>query len=83
MIWARGRDQLRSAGEFGRRLFTVSLDSQTLNATVATGNPRILSLGRVSLQPGSFEIKVTTAKIVGDELMRLRSLELKTNEMQH
>jgi alpha-L-fucosidase len=56
--------------------FTVNFGSQILNGTVAAGNPQIVSLGRVSLKPGTFEIKVAATKIVGGELMRLRSLEL-------
>ena len=59
-------------------MFTVSLGSQALNGTVAAGNPQMVSLGRVSLKPGVFEIKVAATKIVGGELMRLRSLELRT-----
>ena len=57
--------------------FTVSFGPQTLTGTVQAGNPQIVSLGRVSLKPGTFEIKVAPVKIVGGELMRLRSLELK------
>ncbi|MGH7952921.1 MAG: alpha-L-fucosidase, partial [Limisphaerales bacterium] len=57
--------------------FSVSLGSQTLNGTVTAGDPQIVSLGRVSLKLGKFEIKVAGTKIVGDELFRLRNLELK------
>ena len=57
--------------------FNVSFGPQTLTGTVQAGNPQIVSLGRVSLKPGTFEIKVAPVKIVGGELMRLRSLELK------
>ena len=57
--------------------FTVSFGPQTLTGTVQAGNPQIVSLGRVSLKPGTFEIKVAPVKIVVGELMRLRSLELK------
>ena len=34
-------------------------------------------LGRVSLEPGSFEIKITANRIQGGELFRLRNIELK------
>ncbi|HTV41137.1 MAG TPA: hypothetical protein VMF08_11220 [Candidatus Sulfotelmatobacter sp.] len=44
------------------------------------GNPRIESLGTVSLEPGDFEISVSPARIAGDELFRLRSLELRTQQ---
>jgi len=57
--------------------FTVSLGPQTLTGTVAAGNPQIVPLGRVSLKPGDFEIKVAATNIAGEELMQLRSLELK------
>ncbi len=58
--------------------FTVSFGSQTLGGTVKPGDPQIMSLGRVSLKPGAFEIKVAATKITGGELMRLRSIELKS-----
>ena len=57
--------------------FTVSFGSQVLSGEVKSGTNQIIALGRVSLPPGSFEIKVSPAKINGGELLRLRSLELK------
>jgi alpha-L-fucosidase len=57
--------------------FAVRFGSQQLEGTVKAGDPQIRSLGRVSLRPGRFEIGVTTQKINGDELFRLRSLELR------
>ena len=57
--------------------FTVSFGSQVLSGEVKSGTNQIISLGRVSLPPGSFEIKISPAKITGGELLRLRSLELK------
>jgi alpha-L-fucosidase len=57
--------------------FAVNLGSQILNGQVKSGTNQIVSLGRVSLPPGNFEIKVAAAKISGDEFVRLRSLELK------
>jgi hypothetical protein len=57
--------------------FTVSFGSQILKGEVKPGTNQIISLGRVSLPPGNFEIKVAATKINGGELFRLRSLELK------
>ena len=58
-------------------VFTVSFGSQTLSGTVKAGDPQNVSLGRVELKPGAFEIKVAATKIVGGDLMRLRALELR------
>ena len=58
--------------------FTVNFGSQTLSGMVKPGDPQIVALGRVSLKPGTFKIGVAATKIFGGELMRLRSLELKT-----
>jgi len=57
--------------------FTVDFDPQKLNGTVQANTNKSVSLGRVTLQPGSFEIKVTATKITGGELFRLRRLELR------
>jgi hypothetical protein len=57
--------------------FAVKLGAQTLNGVVKAGDPQIESLGTVSLEPGAFEITVSPVQIVGDELFRLRSVELK------
>jgi alpha-L-fucosidase len=57
--------------------FTVSLGDQTFNGTVQLENPKIVSLGRVSLKPGVFQIKVSASGIQGSELFRLRNLQLK------
>ncbi|HEV2319150.1 MAG TPA: alpha-L-fucosidase [Verrucomicrobiae bacterium] len=58
--------------------FAVKLGTQTLNGMVKAGNPQVQSLGAVSLNSGPFEISVSPVQIVGDELFRLRNLELKT-----
>ena len=57
--------------------FMVSVGSQVLKGEVKPGTNQIISLGRVSLPPGNFEIKVAATKINGGELFRLRSLEFK------
>ncbi|HEY1791263.1 MAG TPA: alpha-L-fucosidase [Verrucomicrobiae bacterium] len=58
--------------------FAVKVGAQTLNGVVKAGEPQIESLGTVSLEPGTFEISVSPVQIAGDELFRLRSVELKT-----
>jgi len=57
--------------------FTVSFGFQSVSGEVKAGVNQTTSLGRVSLAPGNFEIKVAATKIAGGELFRLRSLELK------
>ena len=58
--------------------FTVSFGPLALNGEIKAGanTNQTVSLGRISLQPGTFEIKVAATKINGDELFRLRDLEL-------
>ena len=56
--------------------YTVKLGGETLSGTVKQGNNVAESLGRVRLQPGTFEIQVVPGTIQGGELMRLRSLKL-------
>jgi len=57
--------------------FAVSLGDKKLSGVVKPGADQTLSLGRVILAPGTFEIKIGAAKINGGELWRLRRLELK------
>lgn len=57
--------------------FVVSFGSQTLGGTVSANRNQSIFLGRVALMPGNFPITVTATKINGDELFRLRDLELK------
>jgi alpha-L-fucosidase len=57
--------------------FAVSFGPQTLPGEVKSGTNQTVQLGRVLLAPGTFEVKVTAAKINGGELFRLRHLELK------
>ena len=58
--------------------FAVKLGTQTLSGVVKAGAPQIESLGTVSLDPRTFEISVSPVQIAGDELFRLRNLELKS-----
>jgi hypothetical protein len=48
-----------------------------LKGEVKPGGEQTVSLGKVSLKPGNFEIKVAAENISGEELFRLRRLELK------
>ena len=57
--------------------FTVDFGSQKLSGTVHANANKSVPLGKISLQPGIFEIKVVATKIVGGELFRLRNLELR------
>jgi alpha-L-fucosidase len=57
--------------------FTVSVGLQTLQGTVQENMNQTLPLGRVTLDPGVFEIRVATGVVKGDELFRLRSIELR------
>jgi alpha-L-fucosidase len=57
--------------------FTVKLGTQTLAGTVAKTPGAPVSLGKVSLPPGSFDIAVGATRIAGGELMRLRGLVLR------
>jgi alpha-L-fucosidase len=57
--------------------FTVNLGAQTLRGTVQSGNYQATVLGRVTLPPGTFEIKIAPAEIKGGDLMNLRGVVLK------
>ncbi len=59
-------------------VFTVSLGSHTLVATVKANTNKPVSVGHVTLDPGVFEIKVEGDKLNGDELFKLRNLELRS-----
>jgi alpha-L-fucosidase len=57
--------------------FLVSFGSETLKGTVKPGSIQTVQLGRVSLKPGDFEIKLSAGEIKGTELMRPRALTVK------
>jgi hypothetical protein len=65
-----------ATGDSAGGTFVVKVGTHTLNGVVKAGDPQIESLGTVSLEPGVFEITVSSVQITGDELFRLRSLEL-------
>lgn len=56
--------------------FTVGFGSQALIGEVKPGTDQSVSLGRVALEPGRFEIQIAANKIIGGELFRLRSVRL-------
>jgi len=56
--------------------FTVRAGTNTLSASVQSGEKRGLKLGTITLQPGATDLQVMPEKIQGAELMRLRSITL-------
>jgi alpha-L-fucosidase len=56
--------------------YTVKIRGETLLGKVTQGGNAAAPLGRVRLQPGTFEIQVVPGTIQGSELMRLRSIRL-------
>jgi alpha-L-fucosidase len=56
--------------------FAVRVGSHKLAGTIRQGENVSASLGRVQLEPGTFEFQVVPEQIAGGELMRLRSLVL-------
>jgi hypothetical protein len=59
--------------------FVVSFGAQILKGMVKPGSMQSVSLGQVSLKAGATEIKLSAGEIKGQELMRPRSLVLKSN----
>jgi alpha-L-fucosidase len=57
--------------------FTVSCGPEILKGTVKAGTMETMSLGHVSLKPGTVEIKLSADEIKGAELIRPRCLVLK------
>jgi len=57
--------------------FIVNFGSQTLEGTTRKNNGESLPVGKISLNPGTFEIKVAPKEIKGNELFKLRNLELR------
>ena len=66
-----------SAPEGAGGQFTVSFGSQVLTNTVKNGVDQTLSLGRITLVPGDLTVQVAATQVAGDELFRLRNLQLK------
>ena len=71
-----GTVMAKSEDTFGGT-FTIQIGSQKLKGEVVQQGEGVeLNLGKVTLEPGSVEIQVTTDTITGKELMRLQSLRL-------
>lgn len=69
--------ELLLAGKGAGGRYTVQIGRETFRRAVRVGINVNEPLGRVTLEPGSFEFRVGADKIVGEELFRLRSLVLK------
>ncbi len=57
--------------------FQLQIGAQTMKGTVKPGSIQTLSLGRVTLQPGHVEVKLSSSESRGPELMRPRNILLK------
>jgi len=58
-------------------VYVVKLGSQVVEHKVGSGDNVRDALGKLTLEPGAFEIRVTAKEIAGEELLRLRALILK------
>ncbi len=66
--------QRGSSGAAG--IYTVTLGAQTFTKPVKIGIKVNEPLGRVTLAPGRYEFRVAAKEVAGEELFRLRQLEL-------
>jgi len=57
--------------------FTVAIGSKSFTASVKTGLRVSEALGRVTLAPGNHEIRIAAKEITGEELFRVRQLNIK------
>jgi hypothetical protein len=57
--------------------FALTVGDQQVKGTVEPGVIRTAALGRISLKPGSSEMKIVPVELKGGELMQLRTLELR------
>jgi hypothetical protein len=71
-----GKEMVK-AGKGCGGTYTVKIGGQTFTKTVQAGLRVREPLGRVTLEPGSLEVRASAQQITGEELMRLRSLVLK------
>ena len=71
-----GKEMVRAHSGAGG-VFEVRIGETTLTGKVVIGTNVKADLGRVTLVPGSFEIRVLAKEITGEELFRLRAIELK------
>jgi len=56
--------------------YAVQIGGETFAKTVRAGTQVTDALGKVTLEPGSYELRVSAKKITGEELFRLRRLTL-------
>ena len=56
--------------------YSVKIGSQSLSGTVKAGKAQSESLGDVDLGAGNYEISVVADKIVGEDLMNLRTITM-------
>jgi hypothetical protein len=71
-----GKEQVRANRGVGG-VYEVRVGQQTFAKPVRTGSNVSENLGKVTLTPGSFEIRVSAKEITGEELMRLRAITFK------
>ncbi len=71
-----GRERTQ-AGRGAGGVYLVKVGTQTLEKQVRTGTNVRDTLGKLTLEPGSFEIRVSAREITGEELLRLRAVMLK------
>lgn len=71
-----GKELLR-ANKGAGGVYVFALGGQTFTNTVRQGIRVRQSLGHIELSPGRHEFRVTANEIIGEELFRLRQLELK------
>ncbi len=70
-----GKERSRAAtGASG--IYTVKIGAQSVEKKVRSGNNVRDALGKLTLEPGAFEICVSAKEITGEELLRLRSVIL-------
>ena len=71
-----GKELLR-ANQGAGGSYLITLGEQNFTNSVRQGIKVRQELGKVSLKPGNYNFKVVAQKITGEELFRLRQLELK------
>jgi alpha-L-fucosidase len=71
-----GKERVR-ANKGAGGTYVVKLGTQAVEHKVRSGDNVRDALGKVTLEPGAFEIRVTAKEITGEELLRLRALVLK------
>jgi hypothetical protein len=70
-----GKERSRAATGAGG-IYTVKVGAQSVEKKVRGGNNVRDALGKLTIEPGAFEICVSAKEITGEELMRLRAVIL-------